>query len=65
MGELVEEIPPHHEIAEGTQIEDETGLLQLPGQLTRPVFSLGFSLVRIYPSAAQRAAAVGLDLHTR
>ena len=25
-GELVHEIPPHHEIAEGAQTEDETGL---------------------------------------
>ena len=25
-GELVEEIPPHHEIAEGALTEDETGL---------------------------------------
>ena len=30
-GELVEEIPPHHEIAEGAQTEDKTGLVQFPG----------------------------------
>ena len=37
MGEMFEEIPPHHGIAEGGLTKDETGLLQLPGQLTGPV----------------------------
>ena len=34
---MLEERPPHREIAEGTQTKVETGLLQLPGQLIGPV----------------------------